>query len=95
MKLKLRMTCPKQSGKIIPGTWIFKLKRRPDGAVKKYTTKFCVRGDLQDRNEETFTPVVGFTSVRIFLVLVLLMGWITCTIDSVNAFVQAFLSSPL
>ena len=81
--------------KILPGTWTFKLKRRPDGSVKKYKARFCVRGDLQNGVDETFAPVVGFTSVRIFLVFALLMGWVACTIDFVNAFVQAALSSPV
>ena len=34
--------------KIIPGTWVFKLKRAPDGTPKKYKARYCVRGDLQD-----------------------------------------------
>ena len=54
-----------------------------------------MRGDLQEGNEETFAPVVAFSSVRIFLVLSLLLGWSTCTVDFSNAFVQAELDCPV
>ena len=83
------------TSKIFPGTWILKLKRRPDGSVKKFKARYCVRGDLQESEDETHAPVVGFSTVRIFLVLSLLLGWMTCTIDFVNAFVQAVLITPI
>ena len=83
------------TSRILPGTWTFKLKRKPDGSIKKYKARYCVRGDLQDTSEETHAPVCNFSSVRIFLVLSLLLGWITCNIDFTNAFVQAVLSSPV
>ena len=83
------------TSKILPGTWTFKLKRRPDGSIKKYKARYCVRGDLQEGNEETHAPVCDFTTVRIFFVFSLLLGWTTCTIDFVNAFVQAVLTSPV
>ena len=81
--------------RILPGTWHFKIKRRPDGTIKKYKARYCVRGDLQEVNEETFAPVVAFSTVRIFLVLSLLLRWQTCTVDFSNAFVQADLDSPV
>ena len=30
---------------VLPGTWAFKCKRFPDGAVRKLKARFCVRGD--------------------------------------------------
>ena len=32
---------------IIPSTWAFKRKRRPSGEIKKYKSRFCIRGDVQ------------------------------------------------
>ena len=29
--------------KILPGTWIFRRKRTPDGQIKKYKACYCVR----------------------------------------------------
>ena len=81
--------------KILPGTWVFKRKRTPDGTISKYKARYCVRGDLEDSDPETFAPVVAWSSVRLFLVLSLTLGWDTCSIDFSNAFVQAKLEKPV
>jgi Reverse transcriptase (RNA-dependent DNA polymerase) len=81
--------------KIIPGTWVFRRKRSPDGDIKKYKARFCVRGDLQEGVFETYAPVVSWSSVRIFLVVALTLGWDTLSIDFSNAFVQAKLDKPV
>ena len=52
--------------KIIPGTWVLRIKRFPDGEIKKFKARFCVRGDLQDGVYETYSPVAQWHSVRIF-----------------------------
>lgn len=75
--------------RILPGTWVFRRKRTPDGAISKYKARYCVRGDLQETIEETFAPVVAWSTVRLFLVLSLTLDWQTCTIDFSSAFVQA------
>ena len=80
---------------ILPGTWVFRRKRTPDGTIKKYKGRYCVRGDLQVGNFETFAPVVAFSTVRLFLILSLKFKWCTCSIDFSNAFVQAKLKSSL
>jgi hypothetical protein len=82
-------------GKALPGTWVFKLKRDPDGNPTKYKARYCVRGDLQDGEEETHSPVCAWSSVRIFLVLALMLEWKTISIDFSNAFVQAKLEKPI
>ena len=81
--------------RILPGTWVFKLKRTPDGTIKKHKARYCVRGDLEEGEPETFAPVVAWSSVRLFLVLSLTLGWCTCSIDFSNAFVQATLQEPV
>ncbi len=82
--------------KIIPGTWVFKLKRAPDGTPKKHKARFCVRGDLQDiSQDETYAPLVSFPTVRLFLALTVLFDWVTLSVDFDNAFVQAILEKPV
>ena len=83
--------------RILPGTWwVFKRKRTPDGTISKYKAWHCVRGNLQDINDqETFAPVVVWSTVRLFLVLSITLQWETCTIDFSNAFVQAKLTEPV
>jgi hypothetical protein len=33
---------------ILPGTWVFKRKRFPDGKLRKHKARYCVRGDMQE-----------------------------------------------
>ena len=81
-------------GRIIPGTWTFKRKRTPDGTIFRHKARYCLRGDLMEKTEDTFAPVVAFATVRLFTVLVLTLGWESTTIDYTNAFTQAPLHSP-
>jgi hypothetical protein len=81
--------------KILPGTWVFRRKRTPDGILNKYKGRYCVRGDLQEGTFDTYAPVVAFSTVRLFLVLSLTLDWYTCSIDFSNAFVQAVLDEPV
>jgi hypothetical protein len=81
--------------KILPGTWVFRRKRSPDGEITKYKARYCVRGDLEEGEPETYAPVVAWSSVRLFLVLSLTLGWATCSIDFSSAFVQANLAVPV
>ena len=30
---------------VLPSTWALKRKRYPDGRIRKYKARFCVRGD--------------------------------------------------
>ena len=32
--------------RVLKGTWVFKLKRLPDGSPLKYEACYCVRGDM-------------------------------------------------
>ncbi len=81
--------------KILPGTWVFQRKQSPDGEITKYKTRYCVFGDLEEGEPESYAPVVAWSSVRLFLVLSLTLGWETCSIDFSSAFVQANLTDPV
>jgi hypothetical protein len=81
--------------RILPGTWAFKLKRRPDGTPLKFKARYCVRGDLQTAGVdyfETYAPVVQWSTVRLILTHTLVNGWTTKQVDYTNAFAQAELS---
>ena len=78
--------------RIIPGTWVFTRKRNPDGTFKKFKARYCIRGDLEESDAETYSPVVAYSTVRLFLVIALALQWDTITIDFSNAFVQAVLN---
>jgi hypothetical protein len=77
--------------RILPGTWVFRKKRNGDGEIIKYKGRYCVRGDLQEGEFETYAPVVAWSTVRFFLVFAITFDWHTCSIDFSNAFVQSVL----
>ena len=83
-----------QGKNVIPGTWALKIKRFPDGRLRKFKERFCVRGDRQVEGVDYFekwAPTVSWATVRILLCLTLSQGWVTKQVDFSNAFVQATL----
>ena len=73
-------------------TWAFRKKRYPDGSLKKYKARFCVRSDQQIEGVdvfETYAPVVSWITVRLLLVLSVVMALCTQQVDYTNAFCQA------
>jgi hypothetical protein len=61
---------------VIDSIWAFKLKRFPDGMVKKSKARFCASGDQQLEGVdffETYAPVVQWTTVRLMLILEILL----------------------
>ena len=82
--------------KVIPLTWVFKVKRGPSGDFKKCKARICVRGDLEEDDDvDNFAPVVAWSTVRIFLIICIILGWKTISIDFSNAFVQSILKDPV
>ena len=80
---------------IIPSTWNFRRKRRPNGDVKKHKGRFCVRGDLQKDVPDTYSPVVQWSTIRAMMFFALSMNLETRCIDFSNVFVQAPLDDPI
>jgi hypothetical protein len=84
--------------KILPTTWVFRLKRYPDGRPKSFKARFCVRGDQQVEGidySESYAPVASWTTIRMLLCLSVNQEWITKQVDFSNAFVQAKLSDDI
>jgi hypothetical protein len=40
--------------KVLPSTWAFKIKRYPDGCIKKFKAQFCACGDRQTEGVDYF-----------------------------------------
>jgi hypothetical protein len=69
---------------VLPSTWAFKLKRYPDGRVKKFKARFCARGDRQQEGIdyfETWAPVVQWSTVRIVMILAIKLNLISVQCD--------------
>ena len=92
-ELKTWTQVPRRSNlNVLDSTWAFKIKRFPDGLVRKLKSRFCVRGDQQIEGVDffdTFAPVVQWSTVRLLLVLSLTLGLATKQVDYVSAFCQA------
>eukprot|EP00957_Ditylum_brightwellii_P140797 10724894-Ditylum_brightwellii.AAC.1 len=79
---------------VIESTWAFKVKRYPDGTVKKHKARLCVCGDQQVEDVdyfETYSPVVSWTMVRMIMTLAVNLGLKSRQVDYTDAFVQASL----
>ena len=88
------MTIPRTpTMNVLKGTWVFKLKRLPDGTPLKFKARFCARGDLQQEGVDYFetydAPVVQWSKICLLLSTVLTEGWATRQVDYTNAFAQA------
>jgi hypothetical protein len=62
---------------VVSSTWAFKIKRLPDGTVRKLKAGFCARGYEQTEGvdyNETFAPVVNWATVRFLLVMSILLN---------------------
>jgi hypothetical protein len=83
-----------EGAKVLPTMWVFKIKRFPDGRVRRFKARLVVRGDYQIEGEdydEKYAPVVPWSTVRLMLSIAASQGLATRQVDFSNAFVQAHL----
>jgi hypothetical protein len=78
---------------VLPAVWSMKRKRRiSDRQVYKWKARINIDGSKQVRGihyQETYSPVVSWSTTRFFLIHALRNGWYTKQIDYVMAFPQA------
>ena len=76
----------------IMAVWSFKRKRNPMGDIIKYKARLCCHGGQTIKGihyNETFSPVVGWSTIRLLLTMSIIHGWHARQIDFVLAFPQA------
>ncbi len=76
---------------VLLSTWAFKIKRYPDGCVKKIKARFCARGDRQKEGIdyfETWAPVFQWLIVQIVMILAIKMKLISIQCNITAAFIH-------
>jgi hypothetical protein len=78
---------------LLSSVWQMKRKRKPStGEISKYKARMNVDGSQMIKGlhyEETYTPVVQWTTIRFFISLAILSNWHTRQLDFVLAYTQA------
>lgn len=75
--------------------WVFKVKRRADGSIDRYKARLVAKGFHQQQGldyDETFSPVIKPTFVRIILNLTVSFDWSLLQLDVKNAFLHGVLN---
>ena len=77
---------------VVSSVWAFRLKRFPDGSIRKLKARICARGFEQIEGIdyfETFAPVVQWMIVRVCLIMIILLQLENKQIDYTAIFLQA------
>jgi hypothetical protein len=95
MKNDVWEVVPRPEGKsLVTSKWLYKLKHASYDIIKKYKARFVARGFSQFEGvdyDETFAPVVRYTSIRVVISIAAEMGWKIHQMDVKTAFLNGLI----
>ncbi|CAA0842042.1 cysteine-rich RLK (RECEPTOR-like protein kinase) 8, partial [Striga hermonthica] len=92
------LTSPPQRKNIVGCRWVSKIKRDVHGNVSRYKARLVAQGFSQAKGfdfQETFSPFVKHTTIRVFLTITTTLNWKVRQLDINNAFLNGELSESI
>eukprot|EP00794_Sanderia_malayensis_P002050 gene2050-biopygen1853 len=89
---------PPKGQNIVDSKWVFKVKYNAEGSVERFKTRLVAKGFTQKAGidyEETFSPVVRYTSIRTLLAVVNQLDLDLHQMDVSTAFLNGTLSEDI
>jgi hypothetical protein len=75
---------PDKIKNVIDYKWVYKVKRKVDGSLDRYKARLVAKGFKQRYSidyEDTFSPVIKATTIRIILSIVISRDWCLRQLD--------------
>lgn len=78
------LVSPRKGRNIIDCKWVYKIKRNSNGKLDRYKARLVAKGFKQCYGidyEETFSPFVKESTIRLVLSIAVSRGWTPCQLD--------------